>query len=192
MGTYQLILKRRTIRRFQSKAVPFSVLKKSVNAARLSPSARNAQPLDFVIVNEKTQLQRMNEAVYFGGAVKQKGRVKGEEAKAFIAIIANKEKSDQKYIGMDVGIAAEAIVLTAAEQGIGSCIMGSIQRERIKGILGIANEFEVPLVIALGYPKEKPVAEKAENGKTDYWLDEKQRLHVPKRALEEVLHRNRF
>ena len=191
MGTYSDILKKRTIRRFQMKPVPFPLLKKCVNAARLSPTARNSQPLEFVIVNDREQVQRMNEAVYFGGAVKQKGRKEGEEPKAFIVILANKEKSDEKYVGMDVGIAVEAIVLTAWEKGIGSCIQGAIERERIKGILGIPNSFNVPLVVALGFPAEKPVLEKATKT-LDYWVDEKGELHVPKRSLNDVMHRNKF
>jgi len=134
MGSYSDIIKRRTIRRFQEKPVPFSLLKKCVNAARLSPTARNTQPLDFVIVNDQEQVQRINEAVYFGGVVKQKGRIEGEEPKAFIVILTNKEKSDKKYVGMDVGIAAEAIVLTAFESGIASCMLGAIERERIGGL----------------------------------------------------------
>ena len=173
------------------KSVPFPLLKKCVNAARLSPTARNSQPLEFVIVNDRKQVQRMNEAVYFGGAVKQKGRKEGEEPKAFIVILASKEKSDEKYVGMDIGIAVETIVLTAWEKGIGSCIQGAIERERIKGILGIPNSFNVSLVIALGFPAEKPVVEKATKT-LDYWVDEKGELHVPKRPLEEVMHRNRF
>ena len=173
------------------KSVPFPLLKKCINAARLSPTARNDQPLEFVIVNDKKQVQRMNEAVYFGGSVKQKGRIEGEEPKAFIVILANKKKSDEKYIGMDVGIAAEAIVLTAWEKGIGSCIQGAIEKERIKGILGIPNSFNVPLVVSLGFPAEKPVVEKATKT-LDYWIDEKNELHIPKKSLDDVLHRNRF
>jgi nitroreductase len=190
MGTYSDALKRRTIRVFQQKNVPFSLLKKCVNAARLSPSARNTQPLRFVAVNEVNQVAAINEAVYFGGAVKEKGRVEGQEPKAFIVILVDKEKKSE-YTDMDIGIAAEAIALTAFEQGVGSCIQGAIQRERIKGILGIPNEFEIPLVIALGFPAEKPVLE----GPTKdlfYWIDIKGELHVPKLALEEVLHKNRF
>ena len=173
------------------KPVPFSLLKKCVNAARLSPNARNAQPLEFVAVNDAGQVAMLNEAVHFGGVVKQKGRKEGEEPKAFIVILANKEKSDEKYIGMDIGIAAEAIVLTAWEKGVGSCIQGAIERERIKGILGISNEYNVPLVVALGFPAETPVVEKATKT-LDYWIGKKGELHIPKRPLEEVLHRNRF
>ena len=190
MGVYGTILGRRTIRRFQPKPVPFSILKKCVNAARLSPSARNAQPLEFIAVNEKKQVAMLNDSVNFGGVVKEKGRVKGEEAKAFIAIIADKENKSE-YTATDVGIAAEAIVLAALEAGIASCMMGSIERERIKGVLGIPNSFEVPLVVALGYPKEKSVAEDETKG-IPYGVDEKGVMHIPKRPLEKVLHRNRF
>lgn len=192
MRVYDAVSKRRTVRRFQERPVPFSALKKCVNAARLSPTARNSQPLDFVAVNEEGQLRQMNEAVYFGGTVKQKGRTRGEEPKAFIVILADRESSDEKYIGMDAGIAANAIVLAAFEQGLGCCIMGAIERERIKGILGIPNSFSVQLAVAIGFPKEKPKAETAEEGSLDYWIDEKGELHIPKRPLEEVLHRNRF
>lgn len=191
MGVYETILKRRTIRRFSGKPVPFSILKKCVNAARLSPTARNEQPLEFVAVNDLKQVAMLNEAVHFGGVVKEKGRIEGEEPKAFIVILADKEKSDEKYVGMDVGIAAEAIVLTALEAGVAGCIMGSIERERIKGVLGIPNGFEVPLVVALGYPEEKSVADNETNG-IPYGADEKGIMHVPKRPLEKVLHRNRF
>ncbi len=192
METYRLILHRRTIRRFQDRAVPFTVLKKCVKAALLSPSARNMQELEFVAVHEKNQVAGVNEAVRFGGAVRQKGRVKGEEPKAFIAIIAAKERSDSAYTPMNAGIAAEAIALTALEQGIGSCIMGAIERERIKGILAIPNNYNLPLAIALGFPKEKPRLEKAKKRDTSYWVDEKGALHIPKRSLGEVLHRDRF
>ena len=94
MGSYLNILKKRTIRRFQPRPVSFSLLKKCVNAARLSPTARNEQPLEFVAVNDTTQVTMLNEAVHFGGVVKEKGRVKGEEPKAFIIIIADKERAE--------------------------------------------------------------------------------------------------
>jgi len=190
MGTYSDIQKRRTVRVFQQKNVPFSLLKKCVNAARLSPSARNMQPLRFVAVNDLAQVAELNKAVYFGGVVKEKGRREGEEPKAFIVILADKDKKSE-YTDMDVGIAAEAIALTAFEQGVGSCMQGAIERERIKGILGIPNGFEVPLVVALGFPAEKPVLE----GPTKdlfYWIDSKGELHVPKLSLEEVMYRDRF
>ena len=190
MGTYSDILKRRTIRVFQDKAVPFAALKKCVNAARLSPTARNVQYLHFIAVNDKKQVERLNSAVRFGGVVREKGRKHSEEARAFIIIVAETGQSND-YTKMDVGIAAEAIVLAAWEQNIGSCIMGAIERERIKGILSIPNEYEVSIAIAMGYPKEKPVVETLTKD-SFYWIDGKGTLHIPKRSLEQVLHRDRF
>lgn len=190
MGVYSTILKRRTIRVFQHKPVPFTLLKKCVNAARLSPSARNTQPLEFIVVNDLKTVADVNKAVHFGGAVRERGRIEGEEPKAFIAILVDKAKKSG-YTDMDVGIAAEAIALTALEAGVGTCMMGAIERERIKGLLGVPNEFEIPLVLAMGFPKEKPVLERPTRDMF-YWVDGKGQLHIPKRPLEEVLHRNRF
>lgn len=190
MSVYGTILRRRTIRRFQGKPVPFNILRKCVNAARLSPTARNAQPLEFVAVNDAKQGAELNKAVNFGGIVREKGRIPGEEPKAFIVILVDKGKKSE-YTAIDVGIAAGAIVLTALEAGVLSCMLGMIERERIKGVLGIPNSFEVPLAIALGYAKEKSVAEDETRG-IPYGADGKGTMHVPKRPLEKVLHKNGF
>ncbi len=183
---------RRTIRIFQNKEVQFEALEKCVEAARLAPSARNTQELEFVAVSKAEKLAQLNEAARFGGVVAEKGRVKGEEAKAFIAIIADKEKSDETYTPINVGIAAQAIVLSAFEQGLGSCMMGAIERDKIREILEIPENHSLPLVIALGYPKEKPVAEEAKGNNLRSWIDEEGVLHVPKRTLKDVLHRDGF
>jgi len=95
------------------------------------------------------------------------------------------------YTNTDIGIAAEAIVLTALESEIASCMMGAIEREKIKEILGIPNNFEIPLVVALGYPLEKSVAHDETEG-IPYGADEKGVMHIPKRPLEKVLHKNKF
>lgn len=192
MGVYGLMLKRRTIRRFQQKAVPLGLLKKCVNAARLSPSARNTQELEFIVVRDKGQVAKVNGAVYFGGAVKKNGRVPGEEPKAFILIIADRAKASDEYTQINAGIAAEAIVLTALEGGVGSCIQGAIEREKIKGLLGIPNNYALPLAIALGYPNEKPLLEETEKTDDAYRVDESGVLHVLKRPLGSVMRLDNF
>ena len=191
MDVLKAIMERRTIRRFKEKEVPFEVLEKCVDAARVSPSARNVQELEFVIVDDKEKVAEVNGAVRFGGTVAEKGRVRGEGPKAFIAIVAEKERANEDYTGINVGIAAGAIVLAAWEQGIGCCIMGAIEREQIKKILGIPETYSLPLVVSMGYPLEKPVMEEVKGKKLGYWL-EGEELHIPKRELGEVLHRNQF
>jgi len=193
MDVLEAAKERRTIRRFQDKPVPWETLGKCVEAARLAPYARNVQELDFVAVDEQERVALLNKAVNFGGIVKKQGRAKGEDAKAFIIIISENARSDSDYTQMDAGIAACSIALAAWSQGVGCCLMGSIEREQIKQILGIPEGFSVQLAIAMGFPNEKPVAEEANenDSELDYWIDEGQ-LHIPKRRLKEVLHRNRF
>ncbi len=192
MEVFEAAKKRRTIRRFQNKVVPFELLERCIEAARLAPSARNVQELEFVVVDSEGQVEKINRWVTFGGVVKEKGRIKGEEPRAFIIIISEEERSDSKNTSINAGIASHAIVLAAWELGLGSCIMGAIEREKIKEILRIPNDYSIELAIALGFPKESPVAEEAAGKELSYWIDDAGTLHVPKRPLGEVLHRNRF
>ena len=192
MDVIQAASKRRTIRRFQNKEVPFEALEKCVEAARLAPSARNIQEVEFIAVNDKETTIKLNEVVLFGGTVRKNGRVKGEEAKAFIAIIAEKERSDEEYTKINVGIAAASIALAAFDQGLGTCIQGAIEREKIKEILGIPKTFSLPLVVSIGFPAEQPIAEDAKGNDFGYLVDEKGELHVPKRPMKDVLHKNKF
>jgi len=189
MEVFDAINKRRTIRRFLEKEIPFEALEKCVEAARLSPTAKNLQPLEFVVVHEKENRKKLLELVTFGGTVKEKGMKKGEEPKAFIIVLVNRKRAES-YSGNDAGIAVQSIVLTAFEQGIGSCIMGAIDREKIRNLLEIPENFEIAIAIALGYPGEKSIIEESDE-KTEYWI-EGNTLHVPKRPLEKIMHKEKF
>ena len=62
---------------------------------------------------------------------------------------------------------------------------------RVKTALGVPDGFRIDSVLALGYPAEEPAAE-VMGDSCRYWKDGEGRLHVPKRALDAVLHRNKF
>jgi nitroreductase len=187
MEVYQAILKRRTIRIFKNKKIPKRILEKLVNAARLAPSARNLQPLEYLVVNDSKLSDLIFENVYFGGQV-EKLRKKENRPVAYILVLVNKKIRSSGF-EHDVGLAVENIVLAALEMRIGCCIMGAIEREKIKKILKIPSKYHLDLVLALGYPAEKPVLEQ---GKGKYWRDEKGVLHIPKRPLKEILHFNKI
>lgn len=187
MKIYQLILKRRTIRIFKNKKIPRKILEKLVNAARLAPSARNLQPLEYLVVDDEKLCDRIFENVYFGGQV-EKLRTKENRPVAYILVLVNKNIKPERF-EHDVGLAIENIVLTAWEEGIGACIMGAIEREKISKIFNLPSHYYLDLVIALGYLAEKPVIEEKYG---HYWRDEKGILHVPKRSLKEILHWNKI
>ncbi len=183
MNVYKTILKRRTIRVFKKKKISKKILEKLVNAGRLAPSARNLQPLEFLVVNKN--LDKIFKNVKFGGEIENSKN----KPVSYIIILVNKKINSKNY-QYDSGLASANIILSAEEEGIGSCLMGAIEREKIRRVLNIPSSYIIDLVIALGYPKEEPVTEESEE--VSYWRDEKEKLHVPKRKIENLLHWNEF
>jgi len=79
-------------------------------------------------------------------------------------------------------------MLAAAERGFGGCIVGSVQRDALSQVLSLPKQYEIQLVLAIGYPAESVVLEPLENdGDTRYWRDADDVHHVPKRSLREIL-----
>lgn len=77
--------------------------------------------------------------------------------------------------------------MVAYEAGLRSCILGSVDRPKLKETLKIPEHLQVLLVIALGYPAEKSKAVDIRGNDTKYWFDEQGILNVPKRSLDEIL-----
>ena len=83
------------------------------------------------------------------------------------------------------------MILTALEQEIGCCWIGSIDKEKLTDILSIPSIYEIDSILALGYPAEEPVVEEFIDS-VDYWKDDEGVLHVPKRGLQELIHWDGF
>ena len=182
---YESIIKRRTIRKFALRPVPKEVLIKCVDAARLSPSGMNRQPLKYVIVNDSQLLLSVFSTLTWARNIPGYKHAPSEVPKAFIVILLDTEI--RKQAGSDPGIAAMSISMVAYEAGLGSCMLGSVDRPRLQEILMVPDHLQVLLVVALGYPKEKSKAVKLEDGDTKYWFDKKGVLNVPKRKFEDIV-----
>ena len=79
------------------------------------------------------------------------------------------------------------MLLAAAERGLGGCILGWIRRDKLRQALKIPDYFTIVLTIALGEPNETIVLEDLQGDSIDYWRDDDDVHHVPKRTLEELL-----
>jgi len=191
MGVYEVAIRRRSIRRFRDTTIPQQILERCVNAARLAPSGANRQPLEYIIVNDDKLLPEVFSTLQWAAYIRPQGDPpEGKRPKAYIVILKN-NKVNTSASGYDIGLAIENMILVALEEDIGSCLFGSVERDKLRKILNIPDDYEIPLVLALGYPDESPVEEPYE-GSMKYWKDEKGVLHVPKKKLETVLHRNTF
>ncbi len=195
MDVYHAVTSRRSIRRFQDRAVPYAVLEKCVNAARLAPSARNRQLCEYIIVDDDRLLPRVFDCITtWAGQPKPKGATPAGAPKAYLVTLINTTReaeagSRRQVTIYDVGMAAENMILVALEEGIGSCPILSFQEEELKQLLQVPDNYDIALVLALGYPDESPVVGTTTGG-TQYWVDSQGRRHVPKRKLEDILHHN--
>jgi len=187
---YEKIIKRRTIRRYKNKEVSREVLIRCVDAARLSPSAANRQPLKYVIVNSEGPLKGVFGTLRWAGYLSQFSPTEQEMPRAYIVILLDKNISANA--DRDAGIAAMSISMVAYDEGLGSCILGAIDREKLRQVLKIPENLEILLVIALGYPAEAPVIERMKGDDVKYWLDDEGVLHVPKRNLESMIKWNSY
>ena len=187
---YKIIIKRRSIRRYKQKPIILDILIKFVNAARLAPSAANLQPLEFCIVNDKELCSKVFKTISWAGYIKPEWHPnKNERPVAYIIILVNNSKSPW-YI-RDASFAASNIVLCAESQGIGSCVLCKINKEKIRKILKIPKKIIIDSVIALGYKAEQPIVENIVDS-VEYYRDEKQVLHVPKRKIKDIININEY
>ncbi len=183
-----LIVKNRSYRRFYEEVpIELKTLRELVDLARLSASAGNLQPLKYILSSDPQKNALIFPHLAWAGYLKDwSGPCEGERPSAYIIILGD-TKISQSF-GCDHGIAAQSILLGAAEKGLGGCIIGSVKRQKLRKALDIPSCYEILLVLALGRPREKVVIETVgPNGDIKYWRDSEGLHHVPKRALDELI-----
>jgi len=183
-SVYENIRNRRTIRKYIQKPVPKEALLKCVDTARVSPCGGNLQPLRYVIVNDQKLLKKVFNTLSWAVYLPDYYPTEEEMPQAYIIVLLDKEGRTPIH---DASIASMSISMVAHDEGLGTCILASINREKLREELNVPAGLSIALVVALGYPAEKSVAEPVADGDINYWLDENGVLHVPKRALEGVI-----
>jgi len=198
MDVYEAAIGRRSIRRFKDISLPYDVLEKCVNAARLAPTGRNRQLCEYIIVDDDQLLPVVYDSIkmWAGQPSAIGGPPPGHRPKAYIITLINKTLHTElggvaRTINYDVGMSAENMILVALEQEIGSCAMLAFAESELKQVLNIPDNYEIMLVLALGYPDESPVQE-IFTGSIEFYTDNQGIRHTPKRKLEDIMHRNKF
>jgi len=202
MNVYEAIEKRRSVRKFQQKPIPYPVLEKLLNASRLAPSGGNLQAWEFIIIDAPDLCAKVfpltSWASYFGteGSPKE-----GERPVAYAVFLNNKIRNKHIPLSIwlaDISAAIENLILAAVEEGIGTCWLGSmqvkkVQMENLVKLLSVPETHSLEFLVALGYPAQANQTEEIENdGSIKYHTDQQGVIRVPKRKLEHILHRNGF
>ncbi|MEW6490352.1 MAG: nitroreductase family protein [Thermodesulfobacteriota bacterium] len=187
-GFRDLVLRNRSYRRFdESHRISRETLLELVDLARQTPSAANRQPLKYVLCADP----ETNAAVFpcLGWAAYLKdwpGPGPGERPSAYIVLLVDETIATDWWC--DDGIAAQTICLAAVERGLGGCMIGNVQKDRLREALKIPAHLRIRLVLALGKPSERVVLEPLPpDGDVRYWRDPEGVHHVPKRSLEEIV-----
>jgi nitroreductase len=188
MSLRELVLKTRSYRRFyQDHTIDLATLRELVDLARQSASGSNRQPLKYVLSCDPERNAAIFPLTRWAGALPDwPGPPEGERPAAYIIILCDTEIS--KSANVDHGIASQSIMLGATEKGLGGCMIGSIDRPKLRQVLDIPERYTILHLLALGKPKETVVLEElGSDGDTRYYRDEQDVHHVPKRALEDII-----
>ena len=157
-----IIKERRSIRAFEDKDVPERVLNQVLESVKYCPSWANTQCWELVLVRDRVQKERLQ------GILKEKNPATKAitQAPVVIALCGRtgsagfyKDQAVTKlgdWFMFDLGIAAQTLSLTAHSMGLGSVIVGAIEHDRGREILGIGDGYELAVLIPVGYPAKEP------------------------------------
>lgn len=188
MDMATLVRMSRSYRRFdEDHHIKKELLRELVDLARYSPTGNNMQPLKFWLSNSPEMNAKIFPHLGWAGSLKDwRGPKEGERPSAYIIILGDRDI--QLTFGVDHGIAAQSIMLGAAEKGLGGCMIGSARRKGLAADLEIPEQFQILLVLALGKPIETVITEPVgPDGEVKYYRDEDDVHHVPKRSLDEII-----
>jgi len=178
----------RSYRRFdESHAVSLDTLRELIECARLSASGNNRQPLKYMLSTAPERNARIFARLRWAASLKTwPGPQPGERPAAYIIVLGDKEVSPG--FGCDHGIASQTIMLAAAAQGLGGCMLGAVDRDGLRADLAIQERYDILLVLAIGKPAETVVIDDAApGGDVTYWRDAHDVHHVPKRTTAELI-----
>lgn len=147
-----LILSRRSIRRYEDKDMSEEVLQQILEAGRQAPSAANKQPIRFIVVKDHDILKNLCDTL-LSRFVKY----------APLAIVGCADVTSLltgKWAVVDATIAMQNMVIAAWALGVGSCWIGACNEEKVKALLKIPDKWKVVALLTFGYPAEQPIPRK--------------------------------
>ena len=163
MTFLDLINKRYSVRNYKTTPIPQEKVIRCVEAARLSPSACNSQPWKFIIIDQPELVNELAKAA-FEGIMNFNNFV--FKAPVLVLIVSERQNLSAKFGSlvknknfslMDIGIAAEHFCLQAAEEELGTCMLGWFNEKKVKKILSIPKFKRVELIISVGFSNDEKI-----------------------------------
>jgi nitroreductase len=168
---WDAITSRRNVREFEDRPLPGEHLERILEAGRRAPSSRNWQPWDFIVVTDGEQLKEL--AKVWRGA----GHVANSAATVALILPRAQDPGERDRAQYDLGQATMAMLIAAADLGIGSGHAAVADQDQARRVLGFPEDRYAAYLIDLGYPADRPLRP----------------IRNPKRRpFSEVVHRDRW
>ncbi|MBS3815146.1 MAG: nitroreductase family protein [Hadesarchaea archaeon] len=173
MKVSEIIKERRSVRKFKTEPVDKDDLEEILEAARWAPSAGNAQPVEFVLIEDEDKKKELVKASLGQSFIQQ--------APVVIVVCANVprtrekygERGSEMYVYHDSAAAAQNIHLMAKSLGYATCWIGAFDDSAVKEVINAPEEIDPHVIIPVGKPKENPEPPE-------------------RRSLDEIIHENEF
>ena len=169
--TWDAIRARRNVRTYEDRAIPEGDLDRILEAARRTPSSMNQQAWDFVVVTERDRLRELATAWRYAA------HVAVSAATIALVVPTTEDRDERDTFQYDIGQVTMSIMLAAADLGIGSGHASVGDQAVVRSLLGMPDDRECAILVALGYPADRrlqPIA------------------RPNRRAIDDVVHRERW
>lgn len=184
----ELVKKSRSHRAFTQKKISEGEVRAWIDNARRCPAAMNLQALKYKIITDADGVAKLLPLTRWAASLGIKLPPEGEEPSAFVVMCHDTSLSPIKPIFMiDVGIAAQTVMLSAAEDGYGGCMLGAFDVESVRECLGLCESLTPVLILGLGEPLDDVRLTEASGGEVRYYRDAENVHYVPKRPLDEII-----
>jgi nitroreductase len=151
METWDAITSRRNVRQFEDRPIDEQVLDRILEAGRRAPSSRNWQPWDFVVVTDREQLRELAK-VWRGGS-----HVADSAATIALVVQDSDDQRTRERAQYDLGQTTMAMMIAAADTGIGSGHSAVEDQAKARQVLGLPGDRRVAYLLDLGYPGDRPL-----------------------------------
>jgi nitroreductase len=171
METRDALRSRRNVRHYTDQPIPAADLDQILEAGRRTPSARNAQWWDLVVVTDRGRLQELSQV--WRGA----WHIAGAAAAVAIVVPQPADERQRDVINYDLGQLTMAMMIAAADLGVGTGHASVADQDLARQILGYPSDRRCAWILGLGYPADRPLAPIRQ---------------LNRRPFDEVVHRERW
>ncbi len=169
--TWDALRARRNVRTYADRPIPDEDLDRILEAARRTPSSMNEQAWDFVVVTDRDRLRELS------GVWRYAAHIAGSAATIGLLMPTSDDPDERETFLYDLGQVTTSMMLVAADLGIGSGHSSVGDQALARRVLGLPEDRECAMLVALGYPADRPLRPIA---------------RPDRRAFEDVVHRERW